>query len=197
MNLNIARGTTFTLFSLDVNNVIEKYYAGYFASVQMPEINIVFSNMDISTQIVNNDQFSIRNRSGTGNIIVLDNSNIIDNDTLRCNYCRRDFYPQGEPYKIITGFTSNNEPIGMDIFCHRRCAYAAAIESGDQEHINHTRNMYADKGTNLLPANSWRLLKINGGSMSSEEWENPKFQYVKMPFVVIPIKSGYEKRPVK
>lgn len=197
MNLNIVRGTTFTLFSTDLDTIIQKYYTGYYSNIRMPVLEgVTFTNVDVSLRPVNNDQFSIRSRSGTGNVIVLDNC-VIESDTTRCNYCCRDFVVSGEPYKIITGFSSDGKPTGIDQFCHKRCAYAAAIETGNQEYINYTRNMYADDDEELIPANPWRLLKINGGCMTSDEWENPKYQYIKMPFTVIPVKTGYEKRTLK
>lgn len=166
------------------------------------------------------DIFAVKNRSGTGSLIACDGCTAYNNFsngekiTIRCNYCRRDFLIE-RPFHVIIDihnddFSQKSEikslpgsnlhkmnlgdrvVFGADQCCSRSCAYGLALENGNKDTIYYTRTFYSD-GEDLLPPKSWRLLKVNGGSLTDEEWDDPTYKYTLQPSFIYPVKRTYEK----
>ena len=67
----------------------------------------------------------------------------------------------------------------------------------DSEQLLHTmyHKMYPDKiGSRIKEANDWRLLKLNGGPLTDQEYDSEQCEYVKIPnLVTVPVKRQYVK----
>ena len=78
--------------------------------------------------------------------------------------------------------------------CHRNYKDPLYMDAEQLLHCMYHR-MYPDKsGTRIVEAKDWRLLDINGGPLTEEEYDSIQYKYVPIPNVaVIPIKRQYIK----
>lgn len=206
MSLGITQGTTFSFLSIDVNKITANYNQNvYGLASNLPSFKDLLSIKSVGRQIDKtmdssplSDIFSVKNRSGTGSIIATDSCSAYNEEgeiVRRCNYCRRDF-KLPKPFQVIKDFKTTDshdvDVLGIDQCCSPNCAYGLALEGADRDSIYFTRAHYGIDGSNPLPK-SWRLLKINGGSMIDGEWDDITFKYVMQSSYVFPIKRTYEK----
>lgn len=203
MNLVIKQSSNVSFLTINTRDVYARYYQGGFASYNMPLFkNIIITNIDVDKQFSQSpedDVFCIRNRSGTGTVMATDNCDKNIKKRL-CNHCRQEIPEDGEVFKIIydiqpdpTG-DGTRKPLGGRQFHSRNCAYKFALDTKDQRIIFYT---YAYYNTNpekpLKEAKPWELLDINGGPLSVNEWEDPKFEYAAHPSVIVNVKHIYER----
>lgn len=130
-----------------------------------------------------------------------------------CLWCRREIKtkPIGIPVEMETDKHTGNTIFNVeDTYDKFGCALAALKKFYsfhymhkdplymDSEQMLHClyHKMYPEKiGTRIIEANDWRLLKINGGPLNEDEFDNdPSSIYVQIPNVVtVPIKRQYIK----
>lgn len=205
MSLNIVHSTTFSLLSVNVERIKQKYEVGEYSRVQMPILqnSITIRPEKNFDQVIGTSQeddiFSVKNKSGTGTVIATDCcSTYKDLGAIqrRCNYCRRDFF-LAKPFQVIIDIKTDEKGIpiilGIDQCCSPRCAYGLAIEGKDTRTQYYTKSFYERDGDEILPPKPWRLLDINGGPLKSEEWDDKIYKYTLQPSLVYPMKRTYEK----
>jgi len=129
-----------------------------------------------------------------------------------CLWSRREI--KGEPIRIPIAMEKNmntNKVIfyGEDTYANFGCALAGLKRIYtchrnykdplymDAEQLLHCmyHRMHPDKaGTRIVEAKDWRLLDINGGPLTEEEYDSENYGYVQVPNVaVLPIKRQYIK----
>lgn len=140
----------------------------------------------------------------------------------RCDFCKRDFdhqnlgYPVGhEEYTLLINHDVPHYKIHYIFWmygetCSLECSLAKIRENQcrhSEYKENLTKNseymlhklfklMYPNSGT-LRPAQDPKLLKINKGSLTEEEWEDPKFLYKKTDrILMLPIKMEYLQKTI-
>ena len=140
----------------------------------------------------------------------------------RCDFCKRDFdtqnigYPvaheeytllvnDDEPhYKIHYVFWMHTETCSLEcglseIRKHqcRRSEHKDNLSKNSESMIHKLfKLMYPGSGV-LRPAQDPKLLKINKGSLTKEEWENPKFLYKQTDrILMLPIKLEYLQKEI-
>ena len=121
-----------------------------------------------------------------------------------CFWCRREI--KGKPIGIVVSMEINsatNEAVFYieDDYDNFACAFAGLKRFNgchhmyrdpkymDAEQLLHCLyyRMYPDKiGTRIKEALDWRLLNINGGPLSNEEYDSDQIEYVEMPNVILP-----------
>jgi len=140
----------------------------------------------------------------------------------RCDFCKRDFETQNIGYPVAheeyTLLVDDNNPYYKihyvfwmhDETCSLECSLGGIRKSqckSSEHKENLTKNseyiihklfklMYPNSGL-LRPAQDPKLLKINKGSLSREEWENPKYLYKPTDrILMLPIKIEYLQKSV-
>ena len=78
--------------------------------------------------------------------------------------------------------------------CHRNYKDPLYMDAEQLLHCMYYR-MHTDKtGTRIIEAKDWRLLDINGGPLTEEEYDAEQYSYVQIPNVAInPVKRQYIK----
>lgn len=78
--------------------------------------------------------------------------------------------------------------------CHRNYKDPLYMDAEQMLHCMYYRS-YPDKiGTRITEAKDWRLLDINGGPLTEEEYDSEQHKYIQIPnVVIIPIKRQYIK----
>jgi hypothetical protein len=202
MNIHITHGTSFSLLSVEIPSVVARYNRGEFSNVLIPKISKAIKKFDgginqVLGESPENDMFSSKNRSGTGIVIATDNCTTfrhITHTVRLCNYCNRVITVE-EPFQMIVDIQNSISPdanekdsgpqvYGIDQFCSRECAYGGAILSKNAMNIYYTKNYYNVDGKLLKPKDP-KLLNINGGSLTEEQWLDPSYDYNLQASVVV------------
>jgi len=78
--------------------------------------------------------------------------------------------------------------------CHRNYKDPLYMDAEQMLHCYYYR-LYPDRiGTRINEAKDWRLLDINGGPLTDEEYDSEQCSYIQIPnVVIIPIKRQYVK----
>lgn len=81
--------------------------------------------------------------------------------------------------------------------CHRNYKDPLYMDAEQMLHCMYYR-LYPDRiGTRINEAKDWRLLDINGGPLTEEEYDSDQHKYIQLPnVVIIPIKRQYIKLTV-
>ncbi len=170
-------------------------------------------------------RFSDKNNSGQ--LLVTTNHNNyqhkkdIDNGVnikrqIFCNWCRREI--KNKSIGIVTAMevnTTTNEAIfytenDFDKFgcafatlkrfnsCHKMYKDPKYMDAEQLLHCLYYR-MYPTKvGTRIKEAHDWRLLDINGGPLSNDEYDSIHNEYVEIPnIIILPFKRQYVKLSIK
>jgi hypothetical protein len=138
-----------------------------------------------------------------------------------CDWCRRQFsnlYEWGVPIinnTLILNDIDPDTPLEVSQnkvevfyvegdFCGASCVMAhvdlfnsVSLNNRDPLHTN-AKNMLSKLisiihgNKKIVAAKDWRLLECNNGSLTEEEWENPKYKYTRTTnLIIIPIKVSY------
>lgn len=228
MATNIKISETLMLRRIDPVNLLNRYLAGDFSNVKIPNDKIdISSNFINLNQRIGNDQTSkiyrFNDKSNCGQTVVTTNhnqynyvKNTMENknpikSTTWCLWSKRKIEgtPIGIP--IVMEIDKQNKVTFQteDTYANFGCALAGLKRLYschrnykdplymDAEQLLHCMyyRMYPDKlGTRIVEAKDWRLLDINGGPLTEEEYDSDQYGYIPIPNVVtIPIKRQYIK----
>jgi len=136
----------------------------------------------------------------------------------RCDFCKRDFNHQNLGYPVAheehTLLVDNDDVPCYKIYYvfwmdHETCSFECSLSKVREQQCRHsefkensTKNSefmlhklfkltHPNSGV-LRPAQDPRLLKSNKGSLTKEEWENPKFLYKPTDrILMLPVKTEY------
>lgn len=184
-------------------------------------IQAVYGNSDtdpiFSIKDRNNNSVVIATSGHENYELFSDNNGECPNIGGRCDFCKRDFdtqnigYPVAhEEYTLLVNDTKPYYKIHYVFWMHgETCSLECSLSEIRKNQFRHTeykenstRNseymihklfklMYQNSGT-LRPAQEPKLLKTNKGSLTKEEWENPKFLYKQTDrILLLPIKMEY------
>lgn len=78
--------------------------------------------------------------------------------------------------------------------CHRNYKDPLYMDAEQMLHCMYHRMHPEKTGTRIKEANDWRLLDINGGPLTEEEYDSEQYGYIAIPNVaVLPVKRQYIK----
>lgn len=186
-----------------------RYKKKEFPSIIEDKVNIAVSNIQVLPKYSQDPQeetFLFQDKSGCKDLYTTLNHHPFKEGKYKqdipCLYCR---YPIGEncvplPLKLINGeLLISEEP-----FCSFQCCLAGLRrEQGlsfvfrdplykDSEHL--LKYFYAkEHGEDkvLREALDWRLLDINGGPLSREEYTKENISYMRTTNIIVPVKVCY------
>ena len=203
-----------TLTEIDLKQVRDNYFNDVYTNIVIPKLETkikkqlnTFSKKKTNT--ADEDVYRVNCRIGSGTELASDNCVAYENSKrcVRCHYCRRDVIKNKSGLALDVIFNDKEiQALRKGYFCDRRCQLAYSIEKNkkclaSQKWENIIKNIYllhhlqSNTECNLLPANNWKLLAINGGSLEDEEWEDENYFYEQQPNIVyIRAKSLYEKK---
>lgn len=135
--------------------------------------------------------------------VTTNNDAYADKPGGHCLYCRRQYKGISFGYPIRPAIYKNDQVfyfVDDRSLCSPECilAYLNYINIPSQKRINYikySKDMLevAYNLTDISPAKSFKLLKINGGTESYEDWSNPDREYRSTGTVVIyPIKHEFQ-----
>jgi len=140
----------------------------------------------------------------------------------RCDFCKRDFDCQNVGYPVAheehTLLVADDDPYYKVHYVFwmygETCSFECSLSEIRKNQCrraefkeNSTRNseymlhklfklMYPDSGI-LRPAQDPKLLKVNKGSLTKEEWENPKFLYKQTDRILLfPVKMEFLQKTI-
>jgi hypothetical protein len=214
----VAVVPTFNLRGVNFLEIYSAYKRGDYHNLVIPETKIKDVNISSLTATVysnNESQGMYTKTNKDGSIIIrattdqkayeVYNKTGSLPESGQCDYCRRVksnlMICPTSLYIIESEDAKSNTYIayGPTLQCSFRCALTYAKLYSKVDHLFSKSEeiikfifglMYPDK--RLDPAPDYKLLIINGGSVSDEEYDNPKYQYIRVSSVIMaPLKLEY------
>jgi hypothetical protein len=190
---------TFYLKGVDYNKVYEKYINKEYDNIDissLPSTKLVdlpdISNIKQYDNNINNDIFCINDSSGNKRTILTTNVKPVK----YCAWCHNDInQPVGIPIRYSKGVIYIDQPC----YCSFQCAYAGLKRDNpsiyyyrdplyiDSEYLLHYLYQLMYPNQTLIPSPDWKLLDINGGPLSKDEFYNGKDTYISLPNVLISV----------
>lgn len=191
-------------------------------------ISNAFVNLNKIGTDYNSETYRFNDKTNSGQLIITtnhesynctknkDSDKTIEQPVEYCKWCRRKI--EGSPLRIpiamekdpITGVITfyGDDPIdkfecGLAILkrvysCHRNYRDSLYMDSIQMLHCYYYRMYPKNKGSKIIEAKDWGLLKSNGGPLSNEEYDSNQHRYVETPNVImLPIKRQYIKLKLK
>lgn len=223
LNSAVKITETLMLRRIDPVESFKKYLLGDYKNITIPKDKAIISSsfINLNQKIGNDENFSIyrfNDKTNYGQLIVTTNhkqySEYKDNVKNKkwCLWSRREIKENAIGIPISMEIDRHTNKITFYIedtyanfecamaslkriySCHRNYKDSLYMDAEQMLHCMYYR-MYPDKiGTRITEAKDWRLLDINGGPLSEEEYDSDQHGYIQIPnVVIIPIKRQYVK----
>jgi hypothetical protein len=181
---------SFVLRGMDHAKFWERYWKGEFANRTLPVTEKVsrgtFQMRPSVGSCINDPQFSFCDTRGTKVVCVSTNCS----NTRICNWCRRSCEGKercGIPISIQWNEDGSNEIAWDGYTCSEKCSLAMIRDNMRLPHNfqdplwvgSEKRLRQISKESHLSPAKDWRLLDINGGSLTEKEYDSDDYQYIR------------------
>lgn len=224
MSINTIKITeNLTLRRIESDKILNNYVNGNYVSLTFPskKINIITSTININKRLGKNSEsemYKFNNKSNNSNIIVTTNHENYKNDPNTksfCKWCRKEITGQG--IGIPISIDVNEQTGDIVVHCIDKCdtfecalallkriygcnyVYKDPLYKDSDTLLHYVYHlMHPDKiNERIKEAKDWSLLDINGGPLTSEEWESSKYEYVSVQGLVLsPVKRQYMKLSV-
>lgn len=212
--MDVTYRPSFLLRKVIHTTVLAKYRDGKYSKLKISDIKITSSNLTLSGPIApavsensNLTVHTIKTKSGAK--LVIHTTSVFHSGVL-CHWCRLpiDDNPTGIPVGLLKEGKDQTYVFTVDgLFCGFRCAYAMFLKesnaqprfadpryrSGTESRLSFMFDLLYP-GKTLSPSLDWRLLGINGGTMTKEQYHDDPCRYIESPgIMVIPGKPTYIK----
>lgn len=177
---------TFTLKGIDPSKLIKLYLSSHTIDVSgLPKIDISTGPTKVIRRVEGHDlssvYYTMKNSSGGYDVFTTSGKN----PPKSCWHCRRTFDEQKNdstvpiPLHVTKSFSEGGMKCVFYVegrTCDFSCALAFVEDSRGMYDINLFRYFlnYCHPGKTVNKAGDFRLLDVNGGSMTSEEYDNMK-----------------------
>lgn len=210
--------TSLVLSDVNYKNIAQDYVNDDIGKLRIPFLKTKIRNV---TDIFDNNKgssvteniFIIKCKNKTGTVIASDNCIEYDakKANINCHYCRKKIKDNyfGMPLEIINeinDFDEENIKIHCYGYYHDLSCCLADVKNKIVQNVHDDSFDYQSIYVNiytlhslffkdeLYPANDWRLLDINGGSLTYNEWKENVYLYNKLPgILILRNKKIYEK----
>ncbi len=210
--INIQVAPIVSIHQINHDLIIAKIESGYFnqqpSFFNISNVKQKYSNKSILDKIENTSHTAITDRCIHTNITGTKTESITTGVRAfkgkkggRCYYCRLKFTHEPLGYAIAVQYKNDIPTYFIEdaMICGPRCVlkyidYIKLPARHESQYRRLTNNMLEDKyGPNIIPAQDFRTLEVNGGTESKEVWENPNIKYTEVfGIMIIPIKREYK-----
>lgn len=222
-NSSVKITETLMLRRIDPVEMLRQYLLGEYKTLIIPNNKVVLcSNFINLNQKVGNDPnsrvYKFNDKTNYGQVIVTTNHNQYSDfrENIKskkiCLWSRREIKGEAIGIPITMEFDSHINKVtfytedtyadfesamaGLKRFyyCHRNYKDPLYMDAEQMLHCMYYR-MYPNKvGSRINEAKDWRLLDINGGPLTEEEYDSEQHGYIQIPnVVIIPTKRQYVK----
>lgn len=198
-NIIISYSPTLCLKSVDVSKLYQEYINGKYNHITLADLPHIKLANDIK---YNNISDVIVDSSGNVQRVLMTNSN----PAKRCSWCLSDIEadPVGIPVDVYKSEDKLVILVDQPYYCTFECAYAGLYRENNQ--VYYLRDsLYKDSewilktwfsliypNKELRKAPDWRLLDINGGTLTIDEFRSNSHTLTRLPnFIIQPVKISY------